>query len=150
MEQAVEQLQRSLDNGLLMITRRMDVIEERQTQRHEQNSERLDIANERLDQINGRVGKAHDRVSKTEALIGVINHELEKARHAIHEMAKDIQKRVFPCPQVGDAMTAENVRDLGKRPITFSEARTIILALVAALVAGATLTVWILKLTGKL
>jgi len=147
LEQHLARLQDTVDHGFRRLSSRMDRSEILQTERHSQNSTRLDGLTDRVEATNGLVGKAHDRVSKTEALIATITQEIDKLRAFAHKVPNMIQARIL-CPVVGP--DGQPVKDLKDRPVTMMEARWLVSIIIACLTGGALVTVWLLKLVGKL
>lgn len=132
----VGNLQRSLDHGMQQITQRMDYMEERQDERHKENADRLD-------KINGKVGLAHDRVSKLEAINGIAAREMERVKDFMLGVPELIRDLAIP-ESAGDKPSSKD------RPITTMEARWLFGIIIGVFAAGATVTVWLLKLVGKL
>lgn len=144
LEQHLSRLQATVENGFRAVDVRMDTMEEKQTTRHTQNSTRLDGLTGQVATTNGLVGEAHRKIARTDGIMETIGNEIEKLRKFAHEVTNFMQ-RAHP-----SAKSVPELTELANRPLTFSVARAIIIALLAALIAGATFTVWVLKLSGKL
>jgi len=130
---AVTALQSSVESSRREFGQRFEDLERRQDERHAENRDRLDA-------INGKVGKAHDRASKLETLAEAAAAEILRLRTRYHELFGALQK-VVP------GLRAADSKDRG---ITVVEARWMIGYGISALTAGALVTVWVLKLVGKL
>jgi len=137
MEAKLAQLGATVASGFAEVRVGMALHERRQQERHVENTDRLD-------KINGRVNDAHSKTDELGGVVQSLSARVEVVHSNYHNLRNWIQEqygRVMP-PAKEPGEDAQNV--------SRAELKWVIGLIVACITIGAGVTIWIMKLAGKL
>ena len=137
MEIKLAKLETAVEAGFTEIRIGMANAEDRQQERHSENRERLDS-------INGRVNDAHTKADGLSGLMKSMSERVEKVAESGHRLRSWVQE------QYGRVMPP--VKELGEdgQKVSRAELKWVIGLIVACITIGAGVTMWIMKIAGKL
>ena len=139
MEAKLAQLGATVASGFAEVRAGMALHERRQQERHVENTDRLD-------KINGRVNDAHSKTDELGGVVQSLSARVEVVHSNYHNLRNWIQEKIGRVmPPIKEASTS-----CDGQPVSRAELKWVIGLIVACITIGAGVTIWIMKIAGKL